>query len=74
MRGGHADRGVIRVVSYSDFLCPYCRRFRKVLLNLRQAFGERMEYVFRHFPNERVHPGATFAARAAEAAGRQGKF
>lgn len=74
VRGGRTDGRLIRVVSYSDFLCPYCRRFRKVLLNLRQAFGERMEYVFRHFPNERVHPGATFAARAAEAAGRQGKF
>ncbi len=74
VRGGHADNGVVRVVSYSDFLCPYCRRFRKVLMNLRQAFGERIEYVFRHFPNERVHPGATFAARAAEAAGQQGKF
>jgi NhaA family Na+:H+ antiporter len=74
VRGGHADNGVVRVVSYSDFLCPYCRRFRKVLMNLRQAFGERIEYVFRHFPNERAHPGATFAARAAEAAGQQGKF
>ncbi|HSM95037.1 MAG TPA: Na+/H+ antiporter NhaA [Rhizomicrobium sp.] len=74
VRGGKTDKGVIRVVSYSDFLCPYCRRFRQVLMNLRQAFGERIEYVFRHFPNERVHPGATFAARAAEAAARQGKF
>jgi NhaA family Na+:H+ antiporter len=74
VRGGKTDSRVIRVVSYSDFLCPYCRRFRKVLLNLRQAFGERLEYVFRHFPNERVHPGAAFAARAAEAAGQQGKF
>jgi NhaA family Na+:H+ antiporter len=72
--GGKADGRVIKVVSYSDFLCPYCRRFRNVLLNLRQAFGQRIEYVFRHFPNERVHPGATFAARAAEAAAKQGKF
>jgi NhaA family Na+:H+ antiporter len=74
VRGGKTDGRIIRVVSYSDFLCPFCRRFRKVLLNLRQAFGERIEYVFRHFPNERIHPGATFAARAAEAAGQQDKF
>jgi len=74
VRGGKTTGRIIRVVSYSDFLCPFCRRFRKVLLNLRQAFGERIEYVFRHFPNERIHPGATFAARAAEAAGQQGKF
>ena len=74
VRGGKTTGRIIRVVSYSDFLCPFCRRFRKVLMNLRQAFGERIEYVFRHFPNERIHPGATFAARAAEAAGQQGKF
>ena len=74
MRGGATTEPIIRVVSYSDFLCPYCRRFRTVLKQLRNAFGERLEYVFRHFPNERVHPGANFAARAAEAAANQGRF
>jgi NhaA family Na+:H+ antiporter len=74
VRGGGAEGRVIHVVSYSDFLCPYCRRFRNVLRHLRQAFGERFAYVFRHFPNERIHPGAEFAARAAEAAGNQGRF
>src|SRR6185312_2055655 len=38
------------------------------------AFGERIAYTLRHFPVERVHPGATFAARVVEAAGRQGLF
>jgi Na+:H+ antiporter, NhaA family len=74
VRGGDSKDRVITVVSYSDFLCPYCRRFRNVLRRLRQAFGERLEYVFRHFPNERVHPGANFAACAAEAAANQGRF
>lgn len=73
-RGGNTDERVIRVISYTDFLCPYCRRFRTVLKRLRQAFGERIAYVLRHFPIERIHPGATFAAYAVEAAGRQGKF
>jgi NhaA family Na+:H+ antiporter len=41
---------------------------------LREALGERLLYVFRHFPNERAHPGAELAARAAEAAGLQGRF
>ncbi|HWA29898.1 MAG TPA: Na+/H+ antiporter NhaA, partial [Rhizomicrobium sp.] len=74
IRGGNTDERVIHVVSYTDFLCPYCRRFRTVLKRLRQAFGERIAYTIRHFPIERIHPGATFAARAVEAAGRQGKF
>ncbi len=74
MRGGETAERVITVVSYTDFLCPYCRRFRTVLKRLRQAFGERIAYTFRHFPIERIHPGATFAARVAEAAARQGRF
>jgi NhaA family Na+:H+ antiporter len=74
VRGGDTKGRVVTVVYYSDFLFPYCRRFRNVLKRLRQAFGERLEYIFRHFPNERVHPGANFAARAAEAAANQDRF
>ena len=45
-----------------------------MLVRLRKALGERLAYVFRQFPNERAHPGAEFAAQAAEAAARQGRF
>src|SRR5580698_1963191 len=62
------------VLIYGDYLCPYCRRLKAVLERLRKSLGARMTYVFRHYPNEKVHPGAGFAARAAEAAGRQGKY
>lgn len=74
VRGGAGAGRVITMVSYGDFLCPYCRRFRAVLLRLRGAFGERIAYAFRHFPNERAHPGAELMARAAEAAALQGRF
>jgi NhaA family Na+:H+ antiporter len=68
------EGGAPTVLVYGDYLCPYCRRLRRVLERLRRALGGRLRYVFRHYPNERAHPGATFAAMAAEAAGRQGKF
>jgi NhaA family Na+:H+ antiporter len=70
--GGGAD--TIEVVAYADLLCPYCQRLRRVLLRLRAALGDRLRYVFRHFPNERAHPGAERIARATEAAAKQGKF
>jgi NhaA family Na+:H+ antiporter len=73
VRGKGVPDGV-SVVVYADFLCPYCRRLRQVISRLRQALGERLVYVFRHFPNERAHPGAELVARAAEAAARQGRF
>ena len=74
VRGGGATRGRATVLIYGDYLCPYCRRLRLVMDRLRKSLGERLVYVFRHYPNERVHPGAEFASLAAEAAGRQGKY
>src|SRR6202051_950986 len=71
---GRGGEDAVTVVSYGDFLCPYCRRLVPVLLRLREALGDRLVYVFRHFPDERAHPGAALVARASEAAGRQGQF
>ncbi|MDB5494927.1 MAG: cyclic nucleotide-binding protein, partial [Phenylobacterium sp.] len=70
--GPRAD--TVTVLIYGDYLCPYCRRLRGILERLRRALGDRMAYVFRHFPNEHAHPGAEFASDAAEAASRQGRF
>ncbi len=74
MRGGQPHKGAITVVVYGDYLCPYCRRLRLVIARLREALGERLAYVFRNFPNEAAHPGATLIARFAEASGKQGRF
>jgi len=75
VRGGDpTDDDVAVLVLYGDYLCPYCRSLSHVLKRLRQAMGDRGAYVFRHYPNERAHPGAEFMSRAAEAAGRQDHF
>ena len=74
VRGGRAAGDTIQVVAYADLLCPYCQRLRRVLLRLREALGDRLVYVFRHFPNDRAHPGAGRIARATEAAANQGRF
>src|ERR1700730_8821952 len=74
VRGGNASSGIVSVVVYGDYLCPYCRRLLHVLARVRRALGERLAYVARQFPNERADPGAEFAARAAEAAALQDRF
>lgn len=74
VRGGDAAGRLLTILIYGDYLCPYCRRLRYVLERLRSALGERMVYVFRHFPNERAHPGAELMSIGSEAAGRQGRF
>jgi len=73
-RGGCRAAGGVIVLTYGDYQCPYCRQLGQVVERLGCQLGDRMAYVFRHFPNERAHPGSEFAAQAAEAAGCQGRF
>ena len=64
----------VTLVEYGDFECPYCRQAYPICKELRRRFGERLRFVFRHFPLTRVHEHAEHAAEVAEAAAAQGKF
>lgn len=69
-----ADDAPVVLVEYSDFQCPACGRYYPVVKELMQEFGSRVRLVYRHFPLRNIHQNAELAARAAEAAGNQGKF
>jgi Na+/H+ antiporter NhaA len=64
----------LTLVEYGDFECPFCARATGVTHELRERFGPRLRYVFRHLPLPDVHPHAELGARAAVAAGAQGRF
>ncbi len=64
----------LTLVEYGDYECPFCSRATGSIDEVRARFGEDLRYVWRHLPLERVHPRAFDAARAAEAAGLQGKY
>ena len=64
----------VTLVKYGDYECPYCGELHPVLEELRERAGERVRFVFRHFPLDSVHPRARRAALAAEAAASQGRF
>ena len=70
---GSADAPVT-LLEYGDFECPFCGQAFWELKRLEEAVGERVRFVFRHFPLAQAHPHARLAAEAAEAAGAQGKF
>jgi protein-disulfide isomerase len=70
---GTAD-APLTLVEYGDFECPFCGKATGVVRELRQRFGEDLRYVFRHLPLTDVHEHAELSARAAEAAGAQGRF
>ena len=62
------------LVEYGDYECPDCLNAWPVVREVRNALGDRMAFVFRHFPQNSIHPHASAAAQAAEAAAAQGKF
>ena len=65
---------VVTLIAYCDFECPYCGRAYPIIKRLRANLGNRLRFVFRHFPLIHKHPHAQQAAEAAEAAGAQGQF
>jgi protein-disulfide isomerase len=64
----------LTLVEYGDYECPFCSRATGGIDEVVGHFGDELRYVWRHLPLERVHPRAFDAARAAEAAGLQGKY
>lgn len=64
----------VTLVEFGDFECPYCGELHPVIQAARKAFGGNLRFVFRHFPLRSSHPRALAAAKAAEAAGEQGRF
>ena len=67
---GPAD-APLTLVGFGDFAAPF--QGWGILADLRERFGDRLCYVFRHIPRPE-HPYAHLAAEAAEAAGAQGRF
>ena len=69
---GAADAPVT-VVVFVDFECPHCREGARELDALLDAHPGKVRVVYKSFPLS-GHPHAEAAARAAVAAGLQGKF
>ncbi len=64
----------VTLVEYGDFQCPACATYHPLVEQLVSEMGtDKLRMVFRHFPLT-GHPNAVPAAKAAEAAGIQGKF
>ena len=64
----------VMLVEYGDYECPHCQEVYPILHELKERMGNRLAYIFRHFPISRQHEHAQLAAEAAEAAAAQGKF
>ncbi|NIV34745.1 MAG: thioredoxin domain-containing protein, partial [Anaerolineae bacterium] len=52
------DDAPVTLVEYGDYECPYCRQVVPIIRDLQERFGDRLRYVFRHFPLSTAHPNA----------------
>jgi len=64
----------VTLVEYGDFECPQCAAAYPIVSGVLETFGDRIRFVFRHFPLTNSHPHAQRAAEAAEWAASQGAF
>jgi protein-disulfide isomerase len=62
------------LLEYGDYECPHCQRAHAVLAEVLSRVIDEVLFVYRHFPLTQIHPHATLAAQAAEAAGAQDRF
>jgi NhaA family Na+:H+ antiporter len=63
----------LTLVEYGSYNCPTCHAANEVIADLRDRFGERMRYVFRHRPitgDEMARRAAELAQYAHETTGR----
>ena len=71
-KGG--EKAPVTIVEFSDFHCPFCKRVVPTLAQLESKYGDKVKLVFRDFPIDSLHPGASKAHEAARCANEQGKF
>ena len=78
-----AKDGPITAVSFSDFMCPFCRDLALGFRNYLPASGNRVRSYYKHFPldatcnvgiGRTVHPGACELAKGGVCAEESGRF
>lgn len=63
----------VTIVEWADYECPHCGLMAPILHKLVDRFPGQVRLVFKNYPLS-MHEHAEMAARAAVAAGKQGKF
>lgn len=63
---GNPKTAQLTLVEYSDLQCPYCAQFHPTMEKFKEEYGDKIAWVYRHFPLTQIHPEAIPGAVAAD--------
>jgi len=64
----------VTIIEFSDTECPFCKRFQTSMQEVMKKYGDKIRWVYRHFPLDQLHSKSRNEALATECASEQGKF
>lgn len=68
---GNLKQAQVAVVEYSDMECPFCKRVHPTYQQIMQEYGDKVIWVYRHFPLS-FHANAAKEAEASDCAAELG--
>ena len=62
----------VKLVEFSDTECPFCKRFHDTMHQVVNEYGDKVAWIYRHFPLDQLHSKARKEAEATECANELG--